>query len=114
MGSDFPLELIIDEDQVCLRRSLSWRPRPPTWRHSGQQRNDHPARGGGCTYFSLPWFLSHICQHDPNTDESRADMAAETDGKVTLGRPKESVRGKTGKNDNAGRGSAVVSFYHHD
>lgn len=68
--------------------------RPETTIHHGTLRR----RGGQHSPFSLSEFLSHICQHDPITDESQAATAAPTDGKATLGGQKERVRGKMERN----------------
>lgn len=68
--------------------------RAETTVHHGTQRR----RGGQRSPFSLSEFLSHICQHHPNTDESHAATAAVTGGKATLGGQKERVRGKMERN----------------
>lgn len=62
--------------------------------HHGTQRR----RGGQHSPLSLSESLRHICQHDPNTDESHAATAALTDGKATFGGQKERVRGKMERN----------------
>lgn len=57
---------------------------------------------------------SHICQHDPNTDESRADTGALTNRKVTLGGQKESVRGKMERKRQPWQREQCGDFYRHD
>lgn len=78
------------EAQVWFRRSLSWRARPPTWSPISRAPSA-VLNGTQASMFILALLkvLSHICEREPNTDESRWHWPTAR----WLQRSRESVRG---------------------
>lgn len=89
----------------CVRGGgWSRRPRPHTRSQSAQTQPSNSRRAAHTDQHTEvdplgPAFLSHICHHGPNTDESRAGTAAPTHDKVTLGKSE----GKCEREDGGGK-----------